>query len=284
VRYLDWKVSQINRLINAKRRQIGLLQEQKRAVINGKITKHGEKWENISVKRLITLLTDYTANGSFADLAKNVNYLDNGYARLIRLTDLRVNMENTGVYISESAYEYLGKSKLFGGEFLIANVGAYSGFACKMPNVDFKASLAPNMMMARFNDNIADINFIIYAFNSPYIQFQLKVKADNTCAQPKLNKDDFKTVKILLPPLPEQRTIVTYLDKQCASIDKIIAKLNEEIALFAEYRTRLISDVVTGKLDVRGVVVPEFEAVEDVVGDDLEVEEDIAGIENIQQI
>ena len=53
----------------------------------------------------------------------------------------------------------------------------------------------------------------------------------------------------------------------------IIKKLNEEIALFTEYRTRLISDVVTGKIDVRGVVVPEYEAdSEETLEDDAETE------------
>jgi len=39
-----------------------------------------------------------------------------------------------------------------------------------------------------------------------------------------------------------------------------LKSLNDEIALLTEYRTRLISDIVTGKVDVRGVVVPDYEA------------------------
>ena len=44
VRYLDWKVSQVNKLINAKRKQMGLLEEQKRAAVNEAVTKGGEGW------------------------------------------------------------------------------------------------------------------------------------------------------------------------------------------------------------------------------------------------
>jgi len=79
----------------------------------------------------------------------------------------------------------------------------------------------------------------------------------------RISMNDLNNVLIPIPPSDEQKAIVQYLDKQCANIDKITDKLNEEIALFAEYRTRLISDVVTGKLDVRGVAVPEYEVVED---------------------
>ena len=201
-------------------------------------------WESISCKRLISLLTDYTANGSFADLAKNVTYLDEGYARLIRLTDLRVNMKNKGAYVSENAYEYLKKSKLFGGEFLIANVGAYAGFACKMPYVDYKATLAPNMMMARFIDKLVNVDFIIYAFNCPYVQYQLKIKADNTAAQPKINKDDFKTIKILIPPRNEQDQIVRYLDWKVSEINWLIAKKHMQHINLTLYRIKLNNDLM----------------------------------------
>ena len=59
--------------------------------------------------------------------------------------------------------------------------------------------------------------------------------------------------------------------------DKIIDKLNEEITLFAEYRPRLISDVVTGKLDVRGVTVPEYELMDDIESVEVDDAEELEG-------
>jgi len=58
---------------------------------------------------------------------------------------------------------------------------------------------------------------------------------------------------IPLPPLPEQNAIVEYLDTQTTKIDTAIAAARREIELLREYRTRLIADVVTGKVDVREV-------------------------------
>ena len=78
----------------------------------------------------------------------------------------------------------------------------------------------------------------------------------------------FYSIHVPLPPLNKQQEIAAYLDTQCGRIDKIVDNLNDEIPLSAEYRTRLISDVVTGKVDVRGVFVPEYEAVEDVAGEE----------------
>lgn len=84
-------------------------------------------WQTGRIKDILSVLTDYTANGSFGDLAKNVTYLDyEDYARLVRLTDLRESLKNMGVYVDEDGYNYLSKSSLFGGEILVANVGAYA--------------------------------------------------------------------------------------------------------------------------------------------------------------
>ncbi len=55
----------------------------------------------------------------------------------------------------------------------------------------------------------------------------------------------------LLPPLSEQTAIVEYLSKATADIDTAIERARREIELLREYRTRLIADVVTGRLDVR---------------------------------
>ena len=74
-----------------------------------------------------------------------------------------------------------------------------------------------------------------------------------------------------LPPLPEQTAIVEYLDDQTGKIDTAIASTRKEIELLREYRERLIADVVTGKVDVRGMAerLPE-EAEEDIIDDGAE--------------
>ncbi len=67
----------------------------------------------------------------------------------------------------------------------------------------------------------------------------------------RLYTPDFGGVLIAAPPIFEQHAIVKYLDKATASIDTAIERTRRQIELMEEYRTRLISDVVTGKLDVR---------------------------------
>jgi type I restriction modification DNA specificity domain protein len=252
-----------------KEKLIELLKEQKQILINDAITKGINKnakfknsgvewlgeipshWEKISIKRLITLLTDYTANGSFADLAKNVQYLDEpNYAQLIRLTDIRNDFKEKGVYISKKSYEYLSKSSLFGGELLMANVGAYSGYSFLLPEkLNFKASLAPNMFLIKFNQKQIDNKFVFYALNCHVILNRLVLIATST-AQPKLNKDNVRSIFLPLPPKDEQEKIVEYIETKTAKIDKLLNLEQECIKSLKEYKASLIDSVVTGKVRI----------------------------------
>ena len=63
---------------------------------------------------------------------------------------------------------------------------------------------------------------------------------------------------IPVPPIEEQIAIVSYLKKTCEQYDSVISKLQIQIAYLKEYRTRLISDVVTGQMDVRSIEIPEY--------------------------
>ena len=70
-------------------------------------------------------------------------------------------------------------------------------------------------------------------------------KGSLTCAA-------LRKVRIPLPSLHEQREIVEFLNVRCGNIDALIAKANEVIETLREYRSALITDAVTGKIDVRG--------------------------------
>lgn len=270
-RYLDYKTAKIDALIAKKQRLIELLEEERTAIINQAVTKGldenvpmkdsgiewlgeiPEHWEVLSFRFCIEILTDYTANGSFASLAENVNYLDEGYSRLVRLTDLRVDFSNDGIYVDKLAHNFLKKSELFGGELLIANVGAYAGLVKLMPEVFGKYTLGPNMFLLRLNQNT---KFFYYQLNSPFCAEQLKMMSISS-AQPKLNKDNIRQLKVVQPPKEEQEQLLKHIEKETSRLDSLTKKVSREIELLSEYKTALISEVVTGKVDVRDEVIPE---------------------------
>ena len=58
-------------------------------------------------------------------------------------------------------------------------------------------------------------------------------------------------LRLCVPPPSEQRAIVADVEKSAGGVNTAISRLEREIELLREYRTRLVADVVTGKLDVR---------------------------------
>lgn len=206
------------------------------------------EWEVVTWGDIVSILTDYTANGSFAALATNVTYLyEGGYARLIRLTDLRQNLLNRdGVYVPQNSYDYLSKSSLFGGEFLLANVGAYAGLVWEMPKVRYRSTLGPNMFLAKFKPECADNVFMIYSASYSFIRQQLDAMA-SASAQPKLNKTDFRNVMQILPKLNEQKKIVEILESQDMQIISE-QKYRDKLKL---QKKGLMHDLLTGKVRVK---------------------------------
>jgi len=72
-------------------------------------------------------------------------------------------------------------------------------------------------------------------------------------AQPKLTQERLLAIAVAVAPLDEQEAIVRHIDMETQPIVAAIVRLQAELGLLGEYRLRLISDVVTGKLDVRRV-------------------------------
>lgn len=267
VSFLDTKTSLIDSLFEKTQRKIELLKEKRTSLINEVVTKGlnpnvemkdsgvewiGEiprHWDRVPFKYEIEILTDFTSNGSFKSLRENVEYLEEGYSRLVRLTDLRVNLENGGIFISEDSHNFLGKSELFGGEILISCVGHHTGYVTKMLFNKGKCSLGPNMYLIRNRIESSDVDYLIYLLNSDLIQSGLK-NGINKTTQEKINKDNVKDLQIVRPPLSEQQQIVEYLDEQTQKIDKTISIEEKRIELLKEYRQSLISELVTGKRKV----------------------------------
>ena len=178
-------------------------------------------WKISSIKEETDVVTDYVANGSFASLAENVKYKsEKDYAVLIRLVDYNNQFRGDFVYIDKNAYEFLGKSKLYGDEIIISNVGANVGTVFRCPHLGCKMSLAPNSIMVKFNGNN---DFYYYWLKSRFGQHMLKSIVTGS-AQPKFNKTNFRDLQIPVPPLDEQESIASIL----SSLDDKIA-VNKKI-------------------------------------------------------
>jgi len=115
------------------------------------------------LRDVITLLTDYHANGSYKILRSNVEILDKpDYALMIRTVDFeRDDFESDVKYISEHAYNFLKKTKVYGGEIIINKIGN-AGKVYLVPPLNRKVSLGMNQFMIRPKKDLD--NYFLYTF------------------------------------------------------------------------------------------------------------------------
>lgn len=201
-------------------------------------------WELSTIGDYSNTITDYVANGSFASLAQNVQYKEEpDVAVLIRLVDYNNNFKGDFVYIDEHAYEFLSKSKLYGGEIIISNVGANVGTVFRCPTLTLKMSLAPNSIMLR-TKGIDD--FYYYWFKSPVGQHAIASIVTGS-AQPKFNKTTFKKIVVPVPPIETQRKIALCLktiDEKIECNKSINDNLQKQAAaLFANFYDQAETEV-----------------------------------------
>ena len=100
---------------------------------------------------------------------------------------------------------------------------------------------------------------------------QREIQFEQSGASPEgLTLQSIRNFKIVVPPIPEQSAIVEYLDKATTDTDSAIDRTRHEIDLLHEYRTRLIADIVTGKLDVQDAAaeLPEVDPLAEEDSDD----------------
>lgn len=195
-----------------------------------------ENWDVKKISEATIIVTDYVANGSFASLAENVKYLDTeNYAVLIRLLDYNNQFSGNFVFIDENSYNFLSKSKLFGGEIIISNVGINVGTVFKCPKLKYKMSLAPNSIMVKFRGNN---DFYFHWLRSFKGQSMLKSIVTGS-AQPKFNKTNFRDIYVPVPPLDIQNKIAALLnviDDKIELNNKINSNLEQQAqALFKSW-------------------------------------------------
>lgn len=201
----------------------------------------------VPIGEISSTITDYVANGSFAEIAKNVQYKSEpDYAVLLRTVDYSNGFNpDKFVYIDKQAYNFLKKSKLFGGEIIINNVGAGVGTTFLCPKLDINMSLAPNSIMIKTPNN----KFYYYWFKSIYGQEAIKSIVSKS-AMPKFNKTEFR--KIMVPVLPEkqQNEIVNILEK----IDNFINDASEGLPAEIELRRKQYEYYRNKLLDFKEVI------------------------------
>jgi type I restriction enzyme S subunit len=263
--YLDQKTTQIDQLINQKQRFIELLKEERTVVINQAVTKgldptvkmkdSGIEWlgeipEHWEVKKLKYLISKKIDNRGktppFGEIGRPMlevkQIKDNNIHPSKKFEKFSLQKELIG-FIREEVKE---------NDVLIATVGATAGKCCIVPkNSEF--FIAQNVIGFRCNSQM-DSLFFYYMIESTYFKDSLlAINKSNTIDNLKVSV--FINNYCIVPPIDEQIILSKLISDNIDKITKLTRKLNQEIELLKEYKTTLISEVVTGKVDVRDVVL-----------------------------
>ena len=279
VRYLDWQVSKINRLIAAKRKQIALLKEHRTAKINQAVTTgiHSDtqlaytgynwlpyapaNWKPVPAKALFRNVTELRRQDD-SMLAATQKYGLIEQSEYMRLEGRRIVLANDNLdkWLHTEPNDFIISLRSFQGGLEM----------CSKPGC-----VTWHYVVLRSQRDIFP-DFYKWFFKSAAYIAALQKTSDFIRDGQDLRFSNFVKVGLFNIPMDEQREIAEYLNREIPKYDVAIDNLEKQIEQITELRIRLISDVVTGQVDVRGIEVPEFEKFEEVVPtdkDDKDVEE-----------
>jgi len=255
--FLDRETAKIDALIAKKERLIQLLQEKRTTIISHAVTKgldptaslkdSGVEWlgkipKHWEVKQIKHLSSIFVPQRNKPELNQDTGL---PWITMDDITYPSVCCSTTGYYVSEADALKAGSKALPAGCVIASCVG---NFGVASVNT---APIIINQQLQAYIPKKINPWFLRYlvTVSKPYFE---KVATATTLVY--VNRERFGEMPVVLPSCEEQQAIASYLDRETAKIDALIAKIREGIEKLKEYRTALISAAVTGKIDVRNEV------------------------------
>ena len=244
--YLDKQCAKIDEIISDNNREIELLEEYKRRIIFEK-TSLGTitKVKNIGYVNGRIGFKGYS-NEDIVDEDTPGRALSIGGTNIMKSGTLSYNKRT---YISEEKYLESPEIMLTGGEILMTKVGAGCGENSIYEFYEERVTINPNVMILHVNDNV-NSKYINYCLLNDEVRSNIKIESMSGGAQPAINQELLKNLKIKLPSKSEQDNNTDFLDKQCSKLDSVVEYRKQIIEKLEEYKRSLIYECVTGKREV----------------------------------
>lgn len=266
--FLDHKTTQIDALIEKKEQLIEKLKLKRQSIINeavtGKKVWNGhawtepaevkdsgiewlgdipEHWDIVNLKYLVRDSLQYGANES-AELD------DPLLPRYIRITDFGDDGKLKSETFKSLPFEKAEGYYLKDGDILFARSGATVGKTFHFKNYKDAACFAGYLIKARA-DTSKLLSEYLYLYTKTGVYENWKKRIFNQATIQNIGADKYKELPIILPDLEVQRKIALHLEDITSKIDVIIEKVIFSTDKLKLYRQSLISEAVTGKIDVR---------------------------------
>jgi type I restriction enzyme S subunit len=256
--YLDEKTGKIDELIAEKTKQVKDLRSYRTSVIteavthglnpNAPLRQSGIDWLGEIPEHWNIIKTNYVFNnigsGTTPDTNNDDYYSESGI-NWLQTGDLNDgNIECTSKHITDLAVTEKGLKRYPINSLVIAMYGAT---IAKLGILKIETTV--NQACCVLTPSVTIENK--YAFYVFHAGKNALIKLASGGGQPNISQAVIKEFRIPVPPISEQQEIAAYLDEKTAKIDKLISELNTQLAELAEYKQAVISEAVTGKVDVR---------------------------------
>ena len=269
--FLDRETTRIDTLVAKKERLIELLQEKRSALISHAVTRglpadvaahagldpnvpmkdSGVEWigeipAHWEVQRFKTLGRNF-ANGTTAEQMQQ-GVSDFPVSRIETISTGKIDYTRVG-YLSE--FRVIESFILKPDDFLISHINSYERVG-NSARYKGNRTLIHGMNLIRVTPlKIIAPGYLEFLLKSPLFKEGMKRACKPAINQVSVPTTAVKAIQFALPPLPEQRSIAKFLDRETAKIDALVGKVREAIDRLKELRSALISAAVTGKIDVR---------------------------------
>ena len=266
--FLDQKTAEIDDLIADKEKLIELLQEKRQAVITEAVTKGlnpnvrlkdsgiewigeiPEHWSIIKMKYLLSSKKYSIKAGPFGSQLKNDDMVSGDIKVYNQKTVLDNDFKSGDYYIENCKYEELRAFEVFSGDLLVTTRGTI-GKTAIVPKDAEKGILHPCLIKITLNPDKVLNDYVNVIFNNTKIVTNQIMLESNATTIDVIYTDTLKNLVLPIPPLEEQKSIIDFVDAKIGEIDGLISSINNQIQKLKEYRQSLISEAVTGKIDVR---------------------------------
>lgn len=283
VRFLDWKLSQLNKLIKAKKKQIVLLNEQKQALINKAVTKgldDSVAMKDSGVYWLGDIPTNWKSNRlkRFCKVNASISHLISDYndeemVVFLPMENVSVQGEIDCSILRKFKDVRSGYSSFARNDVVVAKITPCfeNGKGACLDNLETEIGYGTTEFITlRAYESILP-KYLYYITRTSYFRLFGAEVMTGSAGQKRVPTDFISNFIIGIPQkIEEQRMIVDYIEKTTLMINNTLSKLTKELDYITEYKAALISSVVTGKIDVRDVVVPDCEIDDEVLEEETE--------------
>lgn len=266
--YLDRKVSQIDATIAEKEQMLEDLKAYRSAIVSEAVTKGLDKnvemkdsgvewigiipktWKIVRIKHILDYKTDSLRVGPFGSSLSGNDFKTEGYWVYTQRVVLDNNFNSNDTFVSQEKYKELSSFKVFAGDILLTTRGTIGKVAI-VPNTFHEGVLHPCLIRFRVDDSIVNKDFLAYYFNDTnLILDQVKYNSNSTTIDV-IYSYTLKELIVSLPPLDVQNDIVAHLNYKVQKIDKMLKEASQSVENLKSYKSTLITEAVTGKIDLR---------------------------------